>query len=126
LPPKDAFKIDLKSPEGKDMNQNGHSTIQVLASSLDPQQFLPADRRSDLIGLSASFPANAIRQAIRATAASLQGRQSEEDFINPEIFVPDSRQTELMELAPTDGATAVDQAIRETAAFHLLKSRTSH
>jgi hypothetical protein len=126
LPPKDAFKIDLKSPEGKDMNQNGHSTIQVVAGSLDPQQFLPADRRSDLIGLSASFPANAIRQAIRATAASLQGRQSEEDFINPEIFVPDSRQTELMELAPTDGAAAVDQAIRETAAFHLLKSRTSH
>jgi hypothetical protein len=108
------------------MNHNGHSTIQVLASSLDPHQFLPADRRSDLIGLSASFPANAIRQAIRATAASLQGRQSEEDFINPEIFIPDSRQTELMDMAPIDGATAVDHAIRETAAFHLLATRNAH
>lgn len=108
------------------MTQNGRLTIQVLASSLDPHRFLPADRRSDLIDLSASFPANAIRQAIRATAASLQGRRSEEDSIDPEIFVPDSRQTVLMDLAPTDGTTAVDQAIRETAAFHLLATRNAH
>ena len=108
------------------MNQNGHSTIQVLASSLDPHTFLTADRRGDLISLAQSFPANAVREAIRATAAVVRGRVTEEDSIDPEIFVSDARQVELMDLAATDSTTAVDQAICETAAFHLLKTRIAH
>lgn len=121
----DVPKVD-KTPEGKDMNQNGHSTIQVLANSLDAQKFLPAQRRGDLINLSQTFPANAVRQAIRATAAAVRGRHADEDSIDPTIFVSDARQLELMAMARNDGATAVDLAIRETAAFHLLKSRTAH
>lgn len=108
------------------MNQNGHPTIQVLASSLDPQNFLPANRRGDLIGLAQAFPANAVRQAIRATAAAVRGRVTEEDFIDPEVFVSNARQVELMDMAGKDGTTAVDLAICETAAFHLLKTRTAH
>ena len=108
------------------MNQNGHSTIHALAGSLDPQTFLPAERRGDLINLAQSFPANAVRQAIRATAAAVRGRVTEEDSIDPEIFVSDARQVELMDMARKDGATAVDQAICETAAFHIIKTRTAH
>lgn len=108
------------------MNQNGHSTIQVLASSLDPQTFLPADRRGDLIHLAQSFPANAVRHAIRATAAAVRGRHADEDFIDPNIFVPNERQIELMNMAKHDGASAVDKAICETAAHHLIKTRTAH
>ncbi|MBD2745912.1 hypothetical protein IC232_04285 [Microvirga sp. BT688] len=108
------------------MNQNGHSTIQVLASSLNPQTFLPAQRRGDLIHLAQSFPANAVRHAIRATAAAVRGRHTDEDFIDPNVFVPNERQIELMAMAQQDSASAVDQAICETAAFHLLKTRTAH
>jgi hypothetical protein len=112
--------------KGIDMNQNGQSTIQVLASSLDPQAFLPADRHGDLISLAQSFPANAVRQAIRATAAVVRGRFTEEDSIDPNVFVSDARQTELVNLAENDSATAVNQAICETAAFHIIKTRTAH